>query len=127
MKKPTVKWVFSGTRKKIKLKLILIEQIYKDTRNDIFIYPLQNNFKHFFRVPEKFFNFLERKNMSKNLDNHTSRAWDLRVAQELGNLNAALIHGQVLHHHGHMGEFSKSNNELAQELNLNPQVSTNSA
>ena len=88
----------------------------------MFIYPLQNNFKHFFRVPEKFFNFLERKNMAKIVDNHTRRRWKVSVARELGSLSEALLYYQVLHHHVHMGEFSKSNEEFSKEVNQSPRT-----
>jgi len=55
---------------------------------------------------------------SKNLDNKSSRSWDVHVAEITGNLNAALLYGQIAHHHKNMGDFSKSNEELAQELNF---------
>ena len=54
----------------------------------------------------------------KNLDNKSSRSWDVHVAEITGNLNAALLYGQIAHHHKNMGDFSKSNEELAKELNF---------
>ena len=55
---------------------------------------------------------------TKNLDNKSSRSWDVHVAEITGNLNAALLYGQIAHHHKNMGDFSKSNEELAKELNF---------
>ena len=55
---------------------------------------------------------------TKNLDNKSSRSWDVHVAEMTGNLNAALLYGQIAHHHKNMGDFSKSNEELAKELNF---------
>ena len=54
----------------------------------------------------------------KNLDNKSSRSWDVHVAEITGNLNAALLYGQIAHHHKNMGDFSKSNEELSKELNF---------
>ncbi len=55
---------------------------------------------------------------TKNLYNKSSRSWDVHVAEMTGNLNAALLYGQIAHHHKNMGDFSKSNEELAKELNF---------
>ena len=55
---------------------------------------------------------------SKNLNKNSSRSWDIRVAEITGSLNAALLYGQIAHHHKYMGDFSKSNQELSKELSF---------
>ncbi len=55
---------------------------------------------------------------SKNLNKNSLRSWDIRVAEITGSLNAALLYGQIAHHHKYMGDFSKSNQELSKELSF---------
>lgn len=57
-------------------------------------------------------------NLNKNLEIKSLRSWDVRVAEMTGNLNAAILYGQIAHHHKYMGDFSKSDQELSIELNL---------
>lgn len=56
----------------------------------------------------------------KNLDKNpsTRRVYDIRVVEHTGNINAAILHGQLLHHYKNLGPFSKTDKELSKESNL---------
>jgi hypothetical protein len=54
----------------------------------------------------------------KILENNLPISLDIQIASLTGHLNAAILYGQLAHHHKNMGDFSKFNEELEQELNM---------